>query len=96
MSWILLCGWRAARRACQRHVVTGSESGEMCYVEHHFPPTNYKLPPVCTGAPEASVNRSSAVTDGGLRRRVTDMREWREERGRVFHQNPFRVGANDA
>lgn len=35
-----------------------SESGEMCYAEHHFPPTNYKLPPVCTGAPEVSVNRS--------------------------------------
>lgn len=40
-----------------------SESGEMCYAEHHF--SADKLPPVCTGAPEVSVNRSRPSPTAG-------------------------------
>ncbi len=39
-------------------------------------------------------DRSKAVTDGGLYD-VTDMREWREERGQGILSNPFGL-ANDA
>lgn len=45
-----------------------SESGEMRYAEHHFQPTNYKLPPVCTGEPEVSVNRSRPSPTAGCMR----------------------------
>ncbi len=87
-----LCGWRAARRALASGTLLTSESGEMCYAEHHFSADKLQIP-VCTGAPEASVV-NPAVTDGGLYD-VTDMREWREERGQGILTNPFRL-ANDA
>lgn len=68
-----------------------SESGEMCYAEHHF--SADKLQITTSMHRRAGSQRESvqAVTDGGLYD-VTDMREWREERGRVFSSNPFRVG----
>ncbi|VEC92835.1 virulence factor MviM [Salmonella enterica subsp. enterica] len=68
-----------------------SESGEMCYAEHHF--SADKLQITTSMHRRAGSQRESvqAVTDGGLYD-VTDMREWREERGRVFSSNPFLVG----
>lgn len=68
-----------------------SESGEMCYAEHHF--SADKLQITTSMHRRAGSQRESvqAVTDGGLYD-VTDMRNGAKSAGRVFSSNPFRVG----
>ncbi|SUF47763.1 virulence factor MviM [Salmonella enterica] len=65
-----------------------SESGEMCYAEHHF--SADKLQITTSMHRRAGSQRESvqAVTDGGLYD-VTDMREWREERGQGIFIKPI-------
>ncbi len=65
-----------------------SESGEMCYAEHHF--SADKLQITTSMHRRAGSQRESvqAVTDGGLYD-VTDMREWREERGQGILIKPI-------
>lgn len=63
-----------------------NDAGEMLYAEHHFAVSQLQIT-TCMHRRAGSQRESvQAVTDGGLID-VTDMREWREERGQgVLHK----------
>nr|VUD25625.1 virulence factor MviM [Salmonella sp. NCTC 7297] len=57
--------WRAARRILPAARCSPASRAKCAMRSIIFQPTNYKLPPVCTGAPEVSVNRSRPSPTAG-------------------------------
>lgn len=65
-----------------------NESGAMLYAEHHFSVDQLQITTSMHRRAGSQRESVQAVTDGGLID-VTDMREWREERGHGVVQQPI-------
>ena len=65
-----------------------NESGAMLYAEHHFSTGQMQITTSMHRRAGSQRESVQAVTDGGLID-VTDMREWREERGQGVVHKPI-------
>ncbi|KNC93687.1 Gfo/Idh/MocA family protein [Trabulsiella odontotermitis] len=79
--------WLAGGASLSGGVLQTTDQGEMLYAEHHF--SHPQLQVTTSMHRRAGSQREwvQAVTDGGLFS-VTDMREWREERGAGVIERP--------
>ncbi len=79
--WIPRCGWPAGKRRLELGHIDTHDDGAMVYAEHHFSPDHH-LQITTSMHRRAGSQREcvQAVTDGALYD-ITDMREWREEKG---------------
>lgn len=64
-----------------------NDAGEMLYAEHHFATSQLQITTSMHRRAGSQRESVQAVTDGGLID-VTDMREWREERGQCVLHKP--------
>ncbi|VTP66556.1 Virulence factor mviM homolog [Leclercia adecarboxylata] len=69
-----------------------NDQGAMVYAEHHFSAGNVQITTSMHRRAGSQREWIQAVTDGALLD-ITDMREWREERGAgVYYASPSRAG----
>lgn len=68
-----------------------NESGEMLFAEHHFSAGPLQITTCMHRRAGSQRETVQAVTDGALID-ITDMREWREERGQGVVHKPILVG----
>lgn len=68
-----------------------NDAGEMLYAEHHFATSQLQITTSMHRRAGSQRESVQAVTDGGLID-VTDMREWREERGQGVLHKPVLAG----
>ena len=80
--------WLAGGNASlQSGTLLANEQGEMLYAEHHFAQERLQITTSMHRRAGSQREWVQAVTDGGLYE-VTDMREWREERGAGVVESP--------
>ncbi len=78
--WIPRCGWPAASSGWSWAISTPMMTAQMVYAEHHLAVDHLQITTSMHRRAGSQRESVQAVTDGALYD-ITDMREWREEKG---------------